>query len=344
MGLRNFELYHRVFAHDASAGATGMRNVPMGDRDAATIVPANVLARLDELLQSLDPEGAMPAFAVQRFLIPPAIGSIACLAVCHPSRRDGMDRPALVTHARVVRVEAAEAWLDVDALIRLAGDFPGDVLQGPLEGAFTEYLDASEPSVELTGWDSTGFESVPRDFARDVIAACLSRWSRSEAVFHVEPRDSTPLLLDIAAAWSALPLYGQMNCPFSLHAQRGARVKALFSTVAPDSEVVSENLKRFAAEYTSWIHDRPDDVHFLTEDREIRELKGLEARFGEVKNAAPLVLVAGSTAGNPEGAMSRKKRQGGAERSAMRGGLDEAVVTAINADVKAAEESLRGLG
>jgi hypothetical protein len=228
-------------------------------------------------------------------------------------------------------------------LIRLAEGFPGDVLQGPLESTFRQFVDANESSIELTGWDSTGFESVPGDLARDVIAACLSRWSKSDAaVFHVEPRDSKELLLDIAAAWSALPLYGQLNCSFSLNAQRGARVKALFSTLAPGSDVVSDNLKQFAAEYAAWIHDRPDDVHFLTEDREIRELKGLEARFTEVKNAAPLVPVAESMSENrEEGAMSKKKRPERAERSSMRGGLDEEVVAAINANVEAAEESLR---
>src|SRR5260221_3924658 len=235
MGLRSFPLYHRIFAHEASPGRSGGRIVPAGDQDARSVVPQATLHSLDQLMESITPEGDDSAYAVQRLLIPEAIGSFACLVVCHPSHRDGMARPATVTHARMVRIDSAEAWLDIDALIRLADGFPSDVLRGPLDG-FAAFLEGNEASVDIAAWNAARFENVQRSFARQVIGACLSRWSRGHTVFHVGAKDSIELLSDVAAAWSVLPLYAQLACPFSLHAQRGARVKALFSTAAAGSD------------------------------------------------------------------------------------------------------------
>jgi hypothetical protein len=339
MGLRRFTLYHRIFAHDASPGGSGGGILPIAEQDARAVVPESVLHSIDQLLESITPEGDATAYAVQRALIPEAVGSFACLIVCHPFHRDGIERPASVTHARILRVDSAEAWLDVDALIRLADGFSIDALRGPLGGDFARYLRENEAAVDVAGWNPARFEDVPRPFARQVVGACLSRWSRNEAMFHIDPRDSIELLSDIAAAWSVLPLYAQLVSPFSLHAQRGARVKALFSTLAQanDSEV-SDGLKRWAAEYVDWVHDRPDDVRLLTEDREIRDLKTLEERFRALTAEARNVASAPRKAG--EGAMSKRKPDAPA-RTIRRGGLDQEAVAVINREVRSAEESLR---
>jgi hypothetical protein len=342
MGLHSFTLYHRIFAHEATPGSSGGRIVPFGELDARAVVPESTLRSLDQLLESITPEGDATSYAVQRFLIPEAVGSFACLIVCHPFHRDGIERPASVTHARILRIDSAETWLDVEALIRLADAFPIDVLRVPLAGDFARFLGENESSIDVAGWSPARFEDVPRPFARQVVGACLSRWSKNEAVFHVEPRDSIELLSDIAAAWSVLPLYAQLACPFSLHAQRGTRVKALFSTVAQGSDAeVSDSLKRWAAEYVDWVHDRPDDVRLLTEGRVIRDLNTLVSQFqaltAEARSMESVKSVPRKTG---EGAMS-KRRPDAPMRNIRRGGLDQDVVAAINREVKSAEESIR---
>jgi hypothetical protein len=338
MGLRSFPLYHRIFAHEATPGRSGGGIVPMGDLDAQTIAPQATLHSLDQLMESITPEGDATAYAVQRSLIPEAIGSFACLIVCHPSHRDGMARPASVTHARVVRVDSAEAWLDIDALIRLADGFPSEILRGSIDD-LAAFLEGNEPSVDIAAWNAARFESVPRTFARQVVGACLSRWSRKEGVFRVDPTDSTELLADVVASWSILPLYAQLACPFSLHAQRGARVKALFTTLAAGSDAeIPDNLKRWSATYVDWVHDRPDDVRLLIEGREIRDLKALESQFEALTAEPRSVERVPRSAG--KGAMS-KQRPAAPERSIRRGGLDQETVAAINRQVGSAEESLR---
>jgi hypothetical protein len=340
MALRSFPLHHRIYAHEDSPGKSGGKIVPLGELDARRVVPEATLRGLDQLLESITPEGDGSAYAVQRSLIPEAIGSFACLIVCHSSHRDGIERPAAVTHARVVRIDSGDAWLDIDALIKLAGELDAGVLRSPLDGDLTRFLVGNESTIDIARWNVARFEDVPRPFSCDVAGACLSRWSRNEAVFHVEPRDSIELLSDIAAAWSVLPLYAQLASPFSLHAQRGARVKALFSTHTQgnDSEV-SKNLKRWVAEYVDWVHERPDDVRLLTEDREIRDLKTLEDRFRALTARAGSVESVPRTAGG--GAMRRQGRPAAPERARRRGGLDQDVVTFINKQVRSAEDSLR---
>jgi hypothetical protein len=338
--LRNFTLYHRVFAHESAAGDSGLRIAPLGDRDAGKILPEATLHELDELLGSIMPEGDMPAIAVRRFEIPNAIGSIPCLVVCHPSHRDGIQRPASVTHARLVRIDSAETWLDIDAMIGLASEFPLTILQGSLDANLARYLEANETTVNMAGWDASRFLDVSPEFARDVAGMVLSRWSnRSQGCFHLEPRDSIELLTDLSAVWSVLPLQAQVACPFSLHAQKGARVKALFSTLTKESEPVPEKLKQWAADYVDWAHDRPDDVRYLTQDREIREVKTLDERFQAL--TAKAQASEGELRSQREEGSRKRKQQAPGQRSNKGGGLDEELVAAINRDVQAAEESLR---
>jgi len=342
MGLRSFTLYHRIFAHEATPGGSGGKIVPFGELDAKAIVPESTLHSLDQLLESITPERDATAYAVQRWLIPEAAGSFACLIVCHPFHRDGIERPASVTHARILRIDSDEAWLEIDALIRLADGFPIDVLRIPFIGDFARFLGENESSINVAGWNPARFEDVPRPFARQVVGACLSRWNKNEAIFHVDPGDSIELLSDIAAAWSVLPLYAQLNCPFSLHAQRGTRVKALFSTVAQGNDAeVSDSLKQWAVEYVDWVHDRPDDVRLLTEGRAIRDLNTLVSQFqaltAEARSVDSVESVPRKTG---ERAMS-KRRSDAPMRSIRRGGLDQEVVAAINKEVRSAEESIR---
>ncbi len=154
-------------------------------------------------------------------------------------------------------------------------------------------------------WSADVVNDVSRPFASYVVGACLSRLQKEATEFPLKPDESFALLHDLAAAWAVLPLSIQLNCPFSLHAGKGARVKALFSTLAEEGRVaIADQVRGWAEAYVDWVHDRPDDARQLIENREVRDLKTLDGHFRALIDAD----TRGEIQPRGESEMSKRKR------------------------------------
>src|SRR5205807_9363475 len=115
MSIHTFALRHRLYAYSVNAaGIRGGSNAPLGELDAAGKVPANIIESIDALLASIAPEGSSAAYAVQRFYAPGETNSFLCLVASHPTV-DVDQRPASLHHGRILCIDSADAWHDIQA-------------------------------------------------------------------------------------------------------------------------------------------------------------------------------------------------------------------------------------
>ena len=193
MSIHTFALRHRLYAYTVNAaGIRGGSNAPLGELDAAGKVPANIIETIDALLASIAPEGSSAAYAVQRFDAPGETNSFLCLVASHPTV-DVDQRPASLNHGRILCIDSADAWLDIQALIGLAETFQIGSLLNRSPGEIRDHLLDTESSVTAGDWNDTPLRNVDAPLAQSVIEACLSSVNRRETQVVPLPRQETSL-------------------------------------------------------------------------------------------------------------------------------------------------------
>jgi hypothetical protein len=309
------------------SGLRGGSNVPLGELDAAGKVPANIVDAIDDLLASIAPEGSA-AYAVRRFDAPAETSSFLCLIACHPSV-DTLKRPASSNHARILCLDPAEAWLDIQALIGLAEDFQRVV--GRDAQLIREHLH-TENSVTAPEWNITPVKYVDRSLVQTVIENCLASVNRPETLTVPLPPQPSPLevLRDVAAAWCSLPLAIQRTSSFSVGALPGTRVKLLFTAAGQrQAPVINPQIRQLASSYIEWLLDRPDDARALIVNSAIRDAQMLQNAYQQMNEPR--------AAAREEPEMSKKK----SAAEVPRGDVNQTSIRYINEQVAKAEESLR---
>jgi hypothetical protein len=360
MGLHTVNVWHRLNASEEGGRAV----VSLGVVDAQRNVPPQILSAVDELLENIAPAGETAAYAVKRFGSPGETGSFVCLVASH-RYVDRWDRRAALNHARILRVDSADPWLDVHALVELAVEFESDnaLVMSP-EGIRDRVLQV-ENNVQVTEWSEMPFEEVEHALAQTVIEICVSRVSNPEPIAVPLPPQSSTLaaLRGAAAAWASLPMAIQRASEFSIDAKKGTRVKILFTTAGRGEQPqANQQTREFAASYIQWLHDRPDDARDLIMNPDITDGPTLRRTFEQAKvplailhadARAPLMNPETSAATTPvsefdrrnvpqptqreERTMAKNKRPAEGPRRE----LDPAVTRYINEQVAAAEDSLR---
>jgi hypothetical protein len=359
MGLHTVNVWHRLNASEEGGRAV----VSLGVVDAQRNVPPQVLSAVDELLENIAPAGEMAAYAVKRFGSPGETGSFVCLVASH-RYVDRWDRRAALNHARILRVDSADPWLDVHALVELAVEFESDnaLVMSP-EGIRDRVLQV-ENNVQVTEWSEMPFEEVEHALAQTVIEICVSRVSNPEPIAVPLPPQSSTLaaLRGAAAAWASLPMAIQRASEFSIDARKGTRVKILFTTAAgSERPTVTQQTRDFAATYIQWLHDCPDDARALIMNPDISDgptlLRAFEARAPlpiPRDDARALTMNAGISEattlvnefdrGRAPRPMQREERTMAKNKRPAEGPrreLDPAVTRYINEQVADAEESLK---
>jgi|GEM_PF-2317537 len=359
MGIRTVNVWHRLNA----SSERGRTTFPLDVIDAERNVPRQILSAVDELLENIAPARDATAYAVKRFGSPGEIGSFVCLVASHPYT-DSWARGAALNHARILRVDSADPWLDVHELVELAVAFESDnaLVMSP-EGIRERVLDV-ETNVSVAEWSEDRFEEVDRALAQAVIEICVSRVSSPESTAVPLPPQSSALaaLRGVAAAWASLPMAIQRASAFSIDAKEGTKVKILFTTSGSgERPPINQTAREFAASYIGWLHDRPDDARALIMNPDITDGPTLRRAFEQERVALPIqreddhvpIMSAGRSNARPGSEFDRARAPRPAQReertmakskepaAGTRRELDPAVTNYINEQVADAQESLR---
>lgn len=244
--MSEVDLYHRLYTH---AGDGGGKFQNAGDADAASVLGASQLTRLDKLMASIRPPADGRAWAAAR------LGPFACLVVSE-SALDGRGRSGARTHARVARVAPKTATLDLPALVEFEGD-------------------ENDTALSVAAWSTVGAEQYSREELAGVVAAFLASIPREETI--TAPAADLRLL---ATAWSLLPLSFQETITWSLDAAGGARVSVAFTAGA--SSPIPRSVNALARRWVDWVLDRPDDAKRLIETTRATSLRDFEEELDEV--------------------------------------------------------------
>src|SRR5438105_570879 len=332
MSIHTFALRHLLYAYTVNAaGIRGGSNSPLGELDAAGKVPANIIETIDALLASIAPEGSSAAYAVQRFDAPGETNSFLCLVASHPTV-DVDQRPASLNHGRILCIDSADAWLDIQALIGLAETFQIGSLLNRSPGEIRDHLLDTESSVTAGDWNDTPLRNVDAPLAQSVIEACLSSVNRRETQVVPLPRQETSLdaLREVAAAWCSLPWAIQRASSFSIGSLAGTRVKLLFTGPGQSQRpAINAATRDFAATYIEWLLDLPEDARALIANPKIHDAQTLASALQRPNEQR--------VPPREEPEMAKNKRPA----EAPRGELNQAVIGYINEQIAAAEDSLR---
>ena len=213
MSIHTFALRHRLYAYSVNAaGIRGGSNAPLGELDAAGKVPANIIETIDALLASIAPEIVGKQLELLK-AVAPNVSRVAVLQ--NPSNHshppalrpaEGAARalrvqlhivqartPPEVNHGRILCIDSADAWLDIQALIGLAETFQIGSLLNRSPGEIRDHLLDTESSVTAGDWNDTPLRNVDAPLAQSVIEACLSSVNRRETQVVPLPRQETSL-------------------------------------------------------------------------------------------------------------------------------------------------------
>ncbi len=336
------EILHRVFSHD---GEGGWDRVPLDEREAEGVVAPEVLGELDSIMGKMVPAGDEPAWMVRRF----AAGNdtYACLVVSYPKLvLDDGERYGLLTHARLVRVPAGEAWLDVAALVAAAQQAPLIRMRaaGPRD-RLPHYLDfiAGE---EILFRDVTAAElELQRTFLCDAVAGWMAVIGQRHQIRIALPASEGPLMPNLARAWAAIPVAMQRSIAWAVGVDEGCPVDVIFAVGEGKkaSAVAKDSLVQFVASYVNFLLDDSHDFTTALRDPEMTTAVKLNAALQRAEPLSAIRELAPSTpvvAPAKEKAMKKEKKDNPSP-PASGGELDPALVAELERQFQAISASLR---
>jgi hypothetical protein len=331
------EVFHRIWTHAATGplDSAGLRNVEIVGRDAAELLPPEVLAELDDLLRKTTPAGNPTGYAVCRY----AAGndSFASVVATIPDLvTDAQGRTGLLSHARIVQLDPSDAWLDVPALVEAAEHFPiAEVCAASEETRLAAYLDlvASETSVLLRPVAVAELQRLPAAFLVDFLTAALANiGERRRTRFQVSSIES--LVEGLALAWCALPARLQRTSSWAVAVGESCPVDALFSAAsgAAPRTVGGEVLVDYVRRYVNLLSDAPREFHSILRNSGITD----KVKLGEAVNRATVAAPLSRGAGRGEMASKEK----GKKRDEL-DALDAPAIAELNRQYEALETELR---
>jgi len=338
------EILHRLYTHAATGAgpAEGWKNVRLDERDAADVLPKEVLTALDTLVAKTTPAGPDTAWVVRRFA--GHEGTFACLIASYPDLVDDEGgRPALLTHARIVRTQPTQALLDVAALVALAEDFAaGDVRNRAPEHRLQQYLDLLSEEAAVTIREVSVSElDLPRPFLCDVLVACFAGLGKREQTRVAVQAEGSPAA-ELARAWAAIPVALQRASAWAVGVEDGCPVDVIFDDSGRNAASVGgATLAAFVSRYAGLLLDGPYDFTGVLSNPDMTTVTKLNEAL---QKAEPLSAFRDFTPVPPKRVdMPKKGKKDDPHVSPGAGELDPDTIAEIDRQFRAMESSIRTL-
>lgn len=336
------KILHRLYSHALFDfwSTRGWNNVRVDDRDAVDFVPAQVLRELDDLMSKISPSSAGPGWVVRRYAADD--DTYACVIVSYGDVVvDDSDRPALLTHARLVCVPATQAWFDAAALVELAQGLAIQNVRAVSPNARVHrYLELIRAESAIAIREVTRADlNLPRSFLCDALVGWLAAIGKQQQIRVALPAPEVSLIGDLARAWAAMPLALQRTSAWAIGVKDGCPVDVIFANASGNKakELGSDTLIGFVARYVNLFLDSPYDFSLLLSNPEMTTT----ARLNEaLQKAEPLTLLR-DVAPAPSGKNELKKNPTDETQIASRGELDNETTMELDRQYRAMEASLR---